>query len=129
MYMQEALEAVCKKRKLNPNEYALLVRDMSVLILLDRTVASLEGKSDLVLVKRSMLPRYGIVDTGKSMRTTDPNGEPCLFFSLRADTTFYFRSVDLQEDVRNSWRAKLRDGLHGCLQGMVLGVTKHCQEH
>ena len=75
MYMQEALEAVCKKRKLDPNEYALLVRDMSVLILLDRTVASLEGKSDLVLVKRSMLPRYGIVDTGKSMRTTDPNGE------------------------------------------------------
>ena len=75
MYMQEALEAVCRKRKLDPNEYALLVRDMSVLILLDRTVASLEGKSDLVLVKRSMLPRYGIVDTGKSMRTTDPNGE------------------------------------------------------
>jgi len=73
--MQEALEAVCKKRKLDPNEYALLVRDMSVLILLDRTVASLEGKSDLVLVKRSMLPRYGIVDNGKSMRTTDPNGE------------------------------------------------------
>lgn len=76
MYMQEALEAVCKKRKLDPNEYALLVRDMSVLILLDRTVASLEGKSDLVLVKRSMLPRYGIVDTGKAVRTTDPNGEP-----------------------------------------------------
>jgi hypothetical protein len=76
MYMQEALEAVCKKRKLDPSDYALLVRDMSVLILLDRTVASLEGKSDLVLVKRSMLPRYGITDTGRSMRTTDPNGNP-----------------------------------------------------
>ena len=76
MYMQEALEAVCKKRKLNPNEYALLVRDMSILIPLDRTVASLEGKSDLVLVKRSWLPRYGIVDSGRSMRTTDPNGKP-----------------------------------------------------
>ena len=75
MYMQEALEAVCKKRKLKPNEYALLVRDMSILIPLDRTVASLEGKSDLVLVMRSSLPRYGIVDTGRSMRTTDPNGK------------------------------------------------------
>ena len=82
MYMQEVLEAVCKKRKLDPNEYALLVRDMSVLILLDRTVASLEGKSDLVLVKRSMLPRYGIVDTGKSMRTTDPNGGSPPFFEV-----------------------------------------------
>ena len=79
MYMQEALEAVCKKRKLNPNEYALLVRDMSILIPLDRTVASLEGKSDLVLVKRSSLPRYGIVDTGRSMRTTDPNGKFSFF--------------------------------------------------
>ena len=79
MYMQEVLEAVCKKRKLNPNEYALLARDMSVLILLDRTVTSLEEKSDLVLVKKSMLPRYRVVDTGKVMRTTDPNGES--FFS------------------------------------------------
>ena len=82
MYMQEVLEAVCKKRKLDPNEYALLVRDMSILILLDRTVASLEGKSDLVLVKRSMLPRYGIVDAGKSTRTTDPNGESLQVFFL-----------------------------------------------
>ena len=40
----------------------------------DRTVASLEGKSDLVSVRRSMLPRDGIADTGKAMRTTDPNG-------------------------------------------------------
>lgn len=90
MYMQEALEAVCRKRKLNPNEYALLVRDMSVLILLDRTVASLEGKSDLVLVKRSMLPRYGIVDAGKSMRTTDPNGESLSFFEIPPPSFFFF---------------------------------------
>ena len=93
MYMQEALEAVCKKRKLNPNEYALLVRDMSILIPLDRTVASLEGKSDLVLVKRSSLPRYGIVDTGRSMRTTDPNGKSLPKFSSsprRVDATIHF---------------------------------------
>ena len=78
--MQEALEAVCKKRKLNPNEYALLVKDMSILIPLDRTVASLEGKSELLLVKRSWLPRYGIVE--KSTRTTDPNGKSSQGFLL-----------------------------------------------
>ena len=86
MYMQEALEAVCKKRKLNPNEYALLVRDMSILIPLDRTVASLEGKSDLLLVKRSWLPRYGIVE--KSTRTTDPNGKPSQSFLSTRWLTF-----------------------------------------
>ncbi|KAA1465935.1 hypothetical protein DENSPDRAFT_830640 [Dentipellis sp. KUC8613] len=74
MYMQEALELVCRKRKLqDPKEYALLLGDMSILIPLDRTVASLQGKSDLMLVKRSMLPHLG-VDVGKPTgRTTDPN--------------------------------------------------------
>lgn len=73
MYMQEALELVCRKRKLqNPKEYALLLGDMSILIPLDRTVASLQGKSDLMLVKRSMLPHHVGKTAGK---TTDPNGE------------------------------------------------------
>lgn len=72
--MQEVLEKVCQKRKLDSNEYALLVRDMSILIPLDRTVASLEGKSDLVLVHRSVLPNYGI-DTKRTAKTTDPNGQ------------------------------------------------------
>lgn len=74
MYMQEALELVCRKRKLStPNEYALLLGDMSILIPLDRTVASLQGKRELRLVKKSMLPQIGEVlkVTGK---TTDPNG-------------------------------------------------------
>ncbi|KAG5653288.1 hypothetical protein H0H81_001352 [Sphagnurus paluster] len=75
MYMQEALELVCRKRKLsNPKDYALLLADMSILIPLDRTVASLQGKRELLLVKRSMLPQIGgdvLKGTGK---TTDPNG-------------------------------------------------------
>ncbi|KAI0065310.1 SIN1-domain-containing protein [Artomyces pyxidatus] len=73
MYMQEALELVCRKRKLQPKEYALLLGDMSILIPLDRTVASLQGKSDLMLAKRSMLPTLG-VDVGRpAARSTDPN--------------------------------------------------------
>ena len=73
--MQEALETVCRKRKLSPNDYALLLGDRSMLIPLDRTVQSLEGKTDLVLIKRSMLPQLGVdlvKDVGK---TTDPNGQ------------------------------------------------------
>lgn len=72
--MQEVLETVCRKRKLESNEYALLVRDMSILIPLDKTVASLEGKSELVLVHKSVLSKYGI-DDKRTARTTDPNGE------------------------------------------------------
>ena len=76
MYMQEALELVCRKRKLdNPKDYALLLADMSILIPLDRTVASLQGKRELVLVKKSMLPQLGHDLIQVAGKTTDPNGE------------------------------------------------------
>lgn len=75
MYMQEALELVCRKRKLDPKDYALLLGNMSLLIPLDRTVASLEGKRELVIVKRTMLPQLGIDVVRGTGRTTDPNGE------------------------------------------------------
>ncbi|KAK0444951.1 stress-activated map kinase interacting protein 1-domain-containing protein [Desarmillaria tabescens] len=71
MYMQEALEMVCRKRKLdNPKEYALLLADMSILIPLDRTVASLQGKRELVIIKKSRLGGDVLKGAG---RTTDPN--------------------------------------------------------
>jgi len=81
MYMQEALELVCRKRKLpNPKDYALLLGDMSLLIPLDRTVASLQGKRELVLVKCSMLPELGIDVVKGTQKTTDPNGKNSLVF-------------------------------------------------
>ena len=75
MYMQDALELVCRKRKLDPKDYALLLGDMSILIPLDRTVASLQGNRELVIVKRNMLPHLGIDVVRGIGRTTDPNGE------------------------------------------------------
>lgn len=64
---------VCRKRRLQPKEYALLLSELSILIPLDRTVASLQGESDLRLVKRSMLPHMN-VDVRPIGRSTDPNG-------------------------------------------------------
>jgi len=72
MYMQEALEMVCRRRRLQAKEYALLLSELSILIPLDRTVASLQGESDLRLVKRSMLPHMN-VDVRPIGRSTDPN--------------------------------------------------------
>lgn len=75
MYMQEALELVCRRRKLtNANEFALLLADKSIIIPLDRTVASLQGKRELLLMKRSMLPQMGAVALKGMGKTTDPNG-------------------------------------------------------
>jgi hypothetical protein len=75
MYMQEALELACRKTKLaNPKDYALIVNELNMLAYLDRTVASLGGRRELTLVKRSMLPQLGIEPESRSTRTTDPNG-------------------------------------------------------
>jgi target of rapamycin complex 2 subunit MAPKAP1 len=79
MYMQDALEMVCRRRRLQAKEYVLLLSDMSILIPLDRTVASLQGKHDLMLVKRSMLPHLN-VDVRPFGRSTDPNGTGFFFF-------------------------------------------------
>ena len=83
MYMAEVLEAVCAKRKLNnPKDYALVLdlKPVKLFIPLDRTVKSLQGKRDLMLIKKSMLQTYG-VDMGKRImgRSTDPNGKPVVF--------------------------------------------------
>ncbi|TFK47558.1 hypothetical protein OE88DRAFT_1738476 [Heliocybe sulcata] len=74
MYMQEVLEVVCRKRKLpDPNQYALILQEQNILVPLDRTVASLEGKKDLILAKRTMLQEMGVRIDKQAGRTTDPN--------------------------------------------------------
>lgn len=60
MYLQEVLELVCRKRnQIDSKDYILLLGDQSLPVSLDRTVASLQGKRELLLVKRSMLPQNG----------------------------------------------------------------------
>ncbi|TFK41574.1 stress-activated map kinase interacting protein 1-domain-containing protein [Crucibulum laeve] len=93
MYMQEALELVCRKRKLpNPKDHALLLmveNNKRILIPLDRTVASLQGKRELLLVKRNMLPGDTVTGIGK---TTDPNAS---IFKRMSDTPEVQYSSDL----------------------------------
>lgn len=86
MYMAEVLDAVCLKRKLNnPKEYALVLdlKPVKLFVPLDRTVKSLQGKRDLMLIKKSMLQTYG-VEMGKRItgRSTDPNGQSTYFLGV-----------------------------------------------
>ncbi len=77
MYMAEVLEAVVQRRKLsNAKDYALVVEvgDVKMNIPLDRTVHSLQGKRELILMKRNMLREYG-VEVRERKGTTDPNGK------------------------------------------------------
>ncbi|KAI0718350.1 stress-activated map kinase interacting protein 1-domain-containing protein [Cerioporus squamosus] len=77
MYMAEVLEAVCQRRKLSsPKDYALVVEvspDVKINIPLDRTVRSLQGKRELILIKKNMLREYGVEVRERKGGTTDPN--------------------------------------------------------
>ncbi|KZT68929.1 SIN1-domain-containing protein [Daedalea quercina L-15889] len=91
MYMAEVLEAVCQKRKLsNPKDYALVLDfgTMKVYVPLDRTVKSLQGKRDLILMKRTMLQHHGVEMSTGSGRTTDPNASILKRQSEVIDTPF-----------------------------------------
>ena len=79
MYLQEALEMICRRRTLPVKDYTFVVSDMSVLVALDRTVASLQGKTDLLLVKKEMVPNLGVNVAKPAGSSADPN---CTFLLL-----------------------------------------------
>lgn len=85
MYLADVLELVCRKRRIpNQKEWALLLGDMSILVPLDRTVASLEGKKELVLYKKAWLAQLAYGLGRRPGRSADPNGARpfACFFSL-----------------------------------------------
>ncbi|KAJ7033203.1 hypothetical protein C8F04DRAFT_633176 [Mycena alexandri] len=69
MSMQEVLERACRKTTVDhPEAYALLLANDNtrILIPLDRTVASLQGKHELVLIRRTMIDDNVVRGTGKT---------------------------------------------------------------
>lgn len=75
--MADVLDRVCRRRRIeNPKEWALVTGDMRIVIPLDRTVASLAGKTDLVLVGKALLDHLGLSKDKRLGRSSDPNGKP-----------------------------------------------------
>ena len=108
--MAEVLEAVCQKRRIpNPKDYALVLdlKNQRLFIPLDRTVRSLQGNRDLMLIKKAMLQSYN-VDMGKrnTARTTDPNGEnlcwPMLLLLTVETASIVKRASEIPEQTYNS---------------------------
>jgi hypothetical protein len=78
--MADVLEHICRRRKIKDHkDCALVSQHKKIVIPGDRTVASLQGESELMLVKRSTL---GDEFKGPG-RATDPNGaEPLNLINL-----------------------------------------------
>ena len=67
------LEHICRRRKiLDWKTYALVSQAEKIIVPLDRTVASLGGATELMLLEANAIPQ-GLKPLGRS---TDPNGKP-----------------------------------------------------
>ena len=65
------LEHICRRRRIvDWKSYALVSQAEKVIVPLDRTVASLGGATELMLLEASAIPQ-GLKPLGRS---TDPNG-------------------------------------------------------
>ncbi|WRT64685.1 uncharacterized protein IL334_001619 [Kwoniella shivajii] len=62
MYIADLTEVLCKKKRLQmpATDWVLCLADLTLAIPLDRTVASLEGRTDLALVKRQWATEHGL---------------------------------------------------------------------
>lgn len=74
MYIADLLEILCRKKRLSlpASDWVLCLADYSLAIPVDRTVASLEGQTDLALVRAQWAAQRGL-RTGLR-RGGDPNG-------------------------------------------------------
>lgn len=82
-YMADILDMACRKRRLTTSkEFALLLEDQSIIVPLDRTVLSLEGKRSLIIMKKTLIDSLGPEFGRKPGRSSDPNGT-CLFYPFR----------------------------------------------
>ncbi|WVQ83157.1 hypothetical protein IAT38_005295 [Cryptococcus sp. DSM 104549] len=62
MYIADLVEVLCKKKRLQmpATDWVLCLADFSLALPLDRTVASMEGRCDLALVKRVWAVEHGL---------------------------------------------------------------------
>jgi hypothetical protein len=75
MYIADLTDVLCKKKRLQSpsTDWVLCLGDLTLALPLDRTVASLEGRTDLALVRRQWAVEHGLrID---DRRGGDPSGE------------------------------------------------------
>ena len=100
MYIADLTEILVKKKRLQgpASEWVLCLGDLSLALPLDRTVASLETKTDLALVRRQWAVERGLrID---DRRGGDPSGTSQLASLLPCVVSLAERgSIDIQEKL------------------------------
>jgi hypothetical protein len=69
MFMGDVLELVCRKRKLDSNEYILTFADFNMIVPNDTTVESLHGIVDLCLIKKTAAAGLNVASSSYMWRS------------------------------------------------------------
>jgi hypothetical protein len=74
MYIADLTEVLCRKKRLQSpsSDWVLCLADLTLALPLDRTVASLEGRTDLALIRRQWAVEHGLRIGDR--RGGDPSG-------------------------------------------------------
>lgn len=97
IYIADLTEILCKKKRLAPpyTDWVLCLADLTLAIPVDRTVASLEGKNDLALVRTQWAVEHGLKIGAR--KGGDPSGKSSLY-TVNGSTEKL--SINLQEAKR-----------------------------
>ncbi|KAH8548963.1 stress-activated map kinase interacting protein 1-domain-containing protein [Umbelopsis sp. PMI_123] len=79
MFMGDVLELVCRKRKLDSNEYILTFADFNMIVPNDTTVESLNGIVDLCLIKRSAAAGLHVANSSHLWRSPNKKKKEDLY--------------------------------------------------
>lgn len=98
MYIADLTQVLCKKKRLSlpSTDWVLCLADLTLALPLDRTVASLEQRTDLALVRRQWAVEHGLRIGDR--RGGDPSGESSLLHDrgnkwLMSSTASIFKRI------------------------------------
>ncbi|KAI8876766.1 SIN1-domain-containing protein [Backusella circina FSU 941] len=90
MFIGDVLELVSRKRKLNPNEYMLMIADTNTIVPNDTTVESMKGITDLTLTKKGTaltIPSSSHIWRSPIKRKKDEGNQPMYFSTADSSTS------------------------------------------
>lgn len=105
MYIADLTEVLCKKKRLHnaASDWVLCLADLTLALPLDRTVASLEGRTDLALVRRQWAIEHGL--RIEDRRGGDPSGKsPAVYLHPQwAHHSIYFQTYQRASSACQIW--------------------------
>jgi hypothetical protein len=96
-YLSEVLDLICKKLHLDKSLYVLRLPGTSIMIPLSRRVESLQGRTELELIRKNALEALSAGSSAAGTPTTSGTSRIILLFILRAEFSDFCGTQETEE--------------------------------